>query len=128
MQPSIMRPSPSGPFWWRQTLDTAEMRSPYRNTATRSSPRVATFAQLSGIDSTAQTSTKSSSSECAWSFDASRNAAVRCRATTVVTPAPSTATSHQLVSDCSAPRATWAMSSAYATYTSMCSRFQTGWR
>ena len=38
MQPSMILPSPSGPFWCWQTFETAETRPSYLKTATRSPP------------------------------------------------------------------------------------------
>ena len=49
MQPSIILPSPSGPFWCRQTFETAEMRPSYLKTATRSPPQATTQARFSGM-------------------------------------------------------------------------------
>ena len=52
MQPSMMRPSPSGPFWCAQRFVTAPICLPSRNTAMRSPPGADTMvAHVSGMES-----------------------------------------------------------------------------
>ena len=80
MQPSIMRPSPSGPFWCWQTFETAEILPSYRKIATRSPEIVRTQARFSGISSTAQASTNSSFEEISLSKRLSLKAAAKCSA------------------------------------------------
>src|SRR5438552_15481019 len=116
MHPSMILPSPSGPFWCWQTLETADMRPSYLHTATRSPPHETTHARFSGMLSTLQTDTYPLLTAARpLSLRLSNAAEARCRAVIVVNPAARTAASNGLVSDCSAPSVTCAISSPYAT-------------
>src|ERR1043165_2148283 len=59
MQPSRILPSPRGPFWCWQALETAEILPLYLKMATRSPLRQTMRARFSGISETEQTWMKS---------------------------------------------------------------------
>src|SRR4029077_15142711 len=77
----MILPSPSGPFWCRQTFEIADIFPSYLKIATRSPLRETTVAHFSGISVTAQTFTNPFAAGPSFLLStlASRRAAARLR-------------------------------------------------
>src|SRR6266481_4883760 len=104
--PSMILPSPSGPFWCRQTFEIADIFPSYLKIATRSPLRETTVAHFSGISVSAQAFTNPSAAgpSVFQSTLASRRAAATCSVMTVNSPTPVPTAKSGLVSNCSRPK------------------------